>query len=44
MYLKERKKEADIKQFSVNGKDGIIKIEFIDHEKACAFYDEANFI
>jgi len=44
MYLKDRKKEADVKTFSVNGKDGIIKMEFVDHEKARAFYDEANFI
>lgn len=44
MYLKDRKKEGDAKQFSVNGKDGIIKIEFVDHERARAFYDEANFI
>lgn len=26
MYLKERKKDGEAKQFSVNGKDGIIKI------------------
>jgi hypothetical protein len=39
VYLKERKKDADVKVFSVNGKDGIIKIEFVDHEKAKAFYD-----
>lgn len=31
MYLKDRKKESEVKQFSVNGKDGIIKIEFFDH-------------
>lgn len=43
MFLKNRKKEADVKQYSVNSKDGIIKIEFIDHEKAVAFYHEANF-
>lgn len=44
MFLKDRKKESEAKQFSVNGKDGIIKIEFVDHEKARAFYEEANFI
>ena len=44
MFLKDRKKEGETKQFSVNGKDGIIKIEFVDHEKARAFYDEANFV
>jgi len=44
MFLKDRKKEGEAKQFSVNGKDGIIKIEFVDHERAKAFYDEANFI
>lgn len=43
MFMKDRKKESDIKQYSVNSKDGIIKIEFIDHEKAEAFYNEANF-
>lgn len=26
MYLKDKKIESNIKQFSVNGKDGIIKI------------------
>ena len=44
MFLKDRKKEAEAKQFSVNGKDGIIKIEFTDHEKAKAFYDDFNFV
>jgi len=43
MFLKDRKKESEAKQFSVNGKDGIIKIEFVDHEKA-PFYDEFNFV
>lgn len=44
VYLKDRKKDADVKVFSVNGKDGIIKIEFVDHQKAKDFYDEANFV
>lgn len=44
MYLRDRKKENDTKQFSVNSKNGIIKIEFVDHEKARAFYDEVNFV
>ena len=43
MFLKDRKKEAEVKQFSVNSKDGIIKIEFTQHEKALSFYKEANF-
>lgn len=43
MFLKDRNKAQDIKQMAVNGKDGIIKIEFLDHEKAVAFYDELNF-
>ena len=43
MYLKDRKKEPDVKNFTVNGKDGVIKIEFNDHEKAYAFYRDANF-
>ena len=42
-FLKDRKKEAEVKQFSVNAKDGIIKIEFVDHERALAFYNETNF-
>jgi hypothetical protein len=43
MFLKDRKKEAEVKQFSVNAKDGIIKIEFVDHERALTFYNETNF-
>lgn len=43
-YLKDRKMEGEVEQFSVNGKDGIIKIEFFKHERALAFYDEANFV
>jgi uncharacterized protein (DUF1330 family) len=43
MYLKDRKKDTHVKQFSVNAKDGIIKIEFNDHEKAEQFYNENNF-
>jgi hypothetical protein len=41
--MKDRKKENDVKQFTVNTKDGIVKIEFYEHEKARAFYDEYNF-
>jgi hypothetical protein len=43
MFMKDRKLEADAKQFSVNSKDGIIKIEFVDHEKAETFYNQNNF-
>jgi hypothetical protein len=43
MFLKDRKKEAEVKQYSVNAKDGIIKMEFVDHERALAFYNESNF-
>ena len=43
MFLKDRKKDSDVKQFSVNSKDGIIKMEFNDHEKAVQFYKESNF-
>lgn len=43
MFLKDKKREADVKNYSVNSKDGIIKIEFLDHEKAMAFYNENNF-
>lgn len=39
MYLKERKIEGDVKSFAVNAKDGIVKLEFVDHEKARQFYD-----
>lgn len=39
MFLKDRKKEGEVKQYSVNGKDGIIKIEFFEHERALAFYN-----
>jgi len=28
MYLKDRRKEGDVKQYSVNARDGIIKMEF----------------
>ena len=35
---KDHKKDGEVKQFSVNGKDGIIKMEFNDHEKALVFY------
>ena len=43
MFLKDHKKDGEVKQFSVNGKDGIIKMEFSDHEKALAFYKDYNF-
>ena len=43
MFLKDHKKDGEVKQFSVNGKDGIIKMEFNDHEKALAFYQDYNF-
>jgi len=43
MFLKDHKRDNDVKQFSVNGKDGIIKMEFSDHEKAMSFYNEYNF-
>jgi hypothetical protein len=43
MFLKDHKKDADIKSCSVNSKDGIVKLEFHDHDKAEAFYREANF-
>jgi hypothetical protein len=43
MYLKDRKKDGDVKHFSVNSRDGIIKMEFHDFEKALDFYVENNF-
>ena len=43
MYLKDIKKDGEVKHFTVNTKDGIIKMEFNDHEKAMEFYNEQNF-
>ena len=44
MFLKDRKKEAEVRTYSVNSKDGIIKIQFNEHDKAKNFYLESNFI
>lgn len=38
LYFSNKKIENDIKAYSVNSKDGIIKIEFHDAEKAKSFY------
>jgi hypothetical protein len=43
MYLKDRKIDGEVKHYTVNTKDGIIKMEFFDHEKARKFYDDCNF-
>lgn len=43
LFFKEHNMSNDIKNFSVNGKDGIIKIEFTEPEKAKAFYENSNF-
>lgn len=43
LYFSTKKIENDIKAYSVNSKDGIIKIEFHDAEKARNFYDSCNF-
>jgi hypothetical protein len=42
-YLGDKKIDNEIKTFSVNSKDGIIKIEFYDAVKALAFYYNSNF-
>jgi hypothetical protein len=39
MFLKDHKRDSEAVQYSVNNKDGLIKIEFVDHEHAKAFYD-----
>lgn len=44
MFLKDHRKEAQVKQFSVNCKVGTIKLEFETHKQARAFYDEMNFV
>jgi hypothetical protein len=31
MYLKDRGLQGEVKTFMVNGKDGIIRVEFIDN-------------
>ena len=43
LFLSNKKIDSDIKTFSLNSKDGVIKIEFHDAEKAKRFYDEYNF-
>lgn len=42
-YLKEEKIENDVKRHTHNTKDGLITLEFLDHEKARQYYDKANF-
>ena len=43
LFLRERKMDGDVTQMFVNNKDGIVKIEFTDHEKAFNFYRSFNF-
>jgi hypothetical protein len=43
LFFSNRKIDSEIKSFSLNSKDGIIKIEFNDPEKARNFYDTFNF-
>ncbi len=39
LFFSNKKIDNDIKTFSLNSKDGFIKIEFHDAEKAKKFYD-----
>lgn len=43
LFFNSKKIDSEIKTFSLNSKDGLIKIEFHDAEKARAFYDNLNF-
>lgn len=43
LYFSNKKIDNEIKTFSLNSKDGLIKIEFHEAEKARNFYDSANF-
>ena len=43
LFFNNKKIDSDYKTFSLNSKDGIIKIEFHDAEKAKKFYGEYNF-
>ena len=42
-YLREEKIENDVKVYYLNPKDGLITMDFADHEKAKQYYDRANF-
>lgn len=43
VYFKENKLDPKIKNFSINTKDGFIKIEFNEAAHAREFYENANF-
>jgi len=43
MFLKEHKKEPDVESYTINNRDGLIKLEFHEHVKAQSFYKEMNF-
>lgn len=43
LFFSNKKIDSEIKTFSLNSKDGVIKIEFNDAEKARNFYDSSNF-
>lgn len=38
MYLKDRGINEQVKNFIVNGKEGMIRVAFYDHESAMKFY------
>jgi hypothetical protein len=42
-FLKDQKISGDVKSHSINSKDGYIKLEFHEHEKARQYYERANF-
>ena len=43
MFLKNNKIDSDVRNITINPKQGLVKIEFNDHEKAKSFYDTYNF-
>ena len=43
LFFNSKKIDSEIKTFSVHSKDGLIKIEFHDADKARSFYDNLNF-
>ena len=44
MFLKDNKFEADVRNITINPKQGLVKLEFLDHKRAQAFYDKFNFV
>ena len=44
MFLSNNKMDGDVRNITINPKQGLVKLEFLDHKKALAFYDKFNFI